>query len=98
MTTITPAMAAHVLYHFDEGGIRAGSFTVRLVDLICHADPANRARLALGFGGYVAAVDLAQNRVGGISVLRSIAAEFGTDPSEIPVKVEITLTRTEPTR
>jgi hypothetical protein len=77
MTTITPAIAAHVLHHFDGGGIRAGSFTVRLVELITHADPTNRARLALGFGGYVTAVSLAQHDFDGMTELRRIAAEFG---------------------
>jgi hypothetical protein len=79
MITITPAIAAHILHHFDAGGIRAGSFTVRLVDLITHADPTNRARLALGFPGYVAAVDLAQNDLDGMTELRRIAATFGRE-------------------
>jgi hypothetical protein len=79
MTKITPTIAVHVLHHFDAGGIRAGSFTVRLVDLIAHADPTNRAKLALGFGGYVAAVDLAQNRNNGIAELQAIAYGFGLE-------------------
>lgn len=77
MTTITPAIAAHVLHHFDGDGIRAGSFTVRLIELITHADPTNRAKLALGFPGYVAGVDLAQNDLDGMTELGRIAADFG---------------------
>jgi len=87
MTTITPAMAAHVLHHFGGGGVRAGSFTVRLIELITHADPTNRARLALGFPGYVAAVDIAQNTLGGTEHLRFIAREFGA----VPIEATITL-------
>lgn len=80
MNEITPSIAAHVLHHFgDPAGIRAGSFIVRLVDLITHADPINQARLALGFPGYVAGVDLAQNHVTGIAELRTIAARFGQE-------------------
>ncbi len=80
--TITPTIAAHVLHHFDAGGIRAGSFIVRLIDLIAHADPANRSKLALGFPGYVNAVELAQNRGSGITNLLSIAFQgFGPHPT-----------------
>jgi len=84
MIEITPTMAAHVLHHFDGGGIRAGSFTVRLVELITHADPSNRARLALGFPGYVAAVNLAQHSLGGMTELRRIAGQFGATEASMP--------------
>lgn len=75
MTTITPTIAMHVLYHFGEGGIRAGSFTTRLIDLIAHADPGNQNRLGAGFPGYVHAVYVAQNRETGIAELKAIAAQ-----------------------
>lgn len=75
MNSITPTIAAHVLHHFGEpAGIAAGSFTRQLITTITKADPFNRARLALGFPGYVAAVDLAQNRTDGITELRTITA------------------------
>lgn len=89
MTTITPTIAAHVLHHFGEGGIRAGSFTVRLVDLIAHADPGNQTRLGLGFPGYVHAVYIAQNRETGIAELRAIAAQERLE--DAPISAEITL-------
>ncbi len=72
-TVITPATARHVLWHFGEGGHPAGSFTERLLDLICRADPTHAARLALGFPGEVAAVHLAQNNPTGIEQLQAIA-------------------------
>jgi len=92
MATITPVIAAHVLHHFDGGGIRAGSFTVRLVELITHADPINRALLGVGFPGYVAAVNLAQHSLGGMTELRRIAAEFGAVPIEATITLKDDLT------
>lgn len=71
-TQVTPDIAAHVLAHFDSGGYEAGSFTRRLIDLIDRADPSNRARLALGFPGYVEAVTLASQMPNGVAVLTSV--------------------------
>ncbi|QXN74277.1 hypothetical protein SEA_OBLADI_61 [Gordonia phage ObLaDi] len=70
---ITPEQAAHVLAHFGEGGVPAGTFTADLIALIGHADPRNTTLLALGFPGYVQAVWLAQNRTDGIERLRAIS-------------------------
>lgn len=70
---ITAIEASHVLAHFGAGGYPAGSFTRTLIRATTAADPANRARLALGFPGYVAAVDLAQNDPAGIAKLQAIA-------------------------
>lgn len=71
---VTEAIAAHVLFHFGAGGYEAGSFTMRLIELIARADPGNRALLGLGFPGYVAAVGLADRTTDGIAVLQKIAA------------------------
>lgn len=71
---ITREEAGHVLAHFGAGGMVGGAFSMDLVMLIARADPTNRARLALGFPGYVAAVHLAQNVEGGTAKLQRIAA------------------------
>lgn len=73
LSDVTPEMARHVLWHFGEGGHRAGSFTTALIELIARADPANRHRMGLGFPEYAAAVAVAQNDGGGIAQLRHIA-------------------------
>lgn len=53
---ITPVVANHVLHHYGRGGYQAGSFTRQLITTIAAADLENRARLALGFPEYTAAV------------------------------------------
>lgn len=59
--TITPDIAGQVLWHFGSPqGRRPGSFAQALLLAITAADPTNQARLALGFPGYVAAVQMAQ--------------------------------------
>ena len=72
----TPLEAAHVLAHYGEGGIAAGGFTMALIAVIVRADPGNRARLALGFPGYVAAVQVADGDLAGIARLREIAGNL----------------------
>ena len=72
----TPLEAAHVLAHYGEGGIAAGGFTMALIAVIVRADPGNRARLALGFPGYVAAVQVADGDLSGIARLREIAGNL----------------------
>jgi hypothetical protein len=72
---ITAQEARHVLAHFGlSGGYPAGAFTRTLIEAMTRADQGNLARLALGFPGYAAAVQLAQNDFGGADVLRGIAA------------------------
>lgn len=61
------------LFAFDSGGYRAGSFTTVLIEAIQRADVANRAKLALGFPGYVTAVTWAMDDLGGIDRLREVA-------------------------
>ena len=69
----TAAEASHVLWHFDQraGAMEPGSFTRSLLETIGRADPINRARLAAGFPGYVAAYLLGE--LGGFDTLREIA-------------------------
>ncbi|WP_392971011.1 hypothetical protein [Streptomyces sp. LN245] len=73
--TITPDVAAHVLFHYGrEGGYQAGSFTTALLTAMGTADPTNLARLAAAFPGYVAAVTFIQYDPDGVSYLQDIAA------------------------
>lgn len=71
-STITPDMARHVLCHFGEGGHRAGSFTMLLIELIARADVVNQAKLYTAYPGYVTATVLAQSHEDGIARLRAI--------------------------
>ncbi|SNS59079.1 hypothetical protein [Rhodococcoides kyotonense] len=72
---ITPEIANQVLHHFNPSdGYPAGGFVTDLIALISKADPRNKARLAIGFGGHVQAVLLAQEEVDGIDRLKYIAA------------------------
>lgn len=73
MSDPTPKQAAHVLFAFGSGGYRAGSFTSTLIEAIRRADPQNRAKLALGFPGYVTAVTWAIDDPLGIDRLRRVA-------------------------
>lgn len=67
----TPVEAAHVLYVMNgQERMQPGSFTTTLIDAIAKADPINKGRLARGFPGYVAAVDIYQNEPRGVEVLR----------------------------
>jgi hypothetical protein len=79
--TITPDQAAHVLFHYGAGGMEAGSFTRALIALIARADTSNKARLALGFPGYVAAVILAADTSTGVEQLLLQTARKTTGPT-----------------
>ncbi|MGH3813434.1 MAG: hypothetical protein ACRDUV_13430 [Pseudonocardiaceae bacterium] len=71
---ITPDIAGQVLWYYGEvsGARRPGSFASALLAAIAAADPGNQARLALGFPGYVVAVQTIQ-RPDGVEELRDIA-------------------------
>lgn len=74
-TVITADIAGQVLWHFGidtPGRRRPGSFSAALLAAIAAADPGNQARLALGFPGYVVAVQTIQ-RPDGVEELRDIA-------------------------
>lgn len=72
---ITPEIANQVLHYYDSSqGYPAGGFMHDLIALIGKADPRNKARLAIGFGGYVQAVILAQEETDGMDRLQVIAA------------------------
>ncbi|MEV4174040.1 hypothetical protein [Nonomuraea sp. NPDC049709] len=71
-------VAAHVLGHFGcPGGWLAGSFKRTLILAIAQADFVNRARLAMTFPDYAAAVELAQNADDGVVRLQAIVARGG---------------------
>lgn len=73
--TITPDVAAHVLFHYGrDGGYQAGSFTTNLLNAMGTADPGNLDRLATGFPEYVAAVTAIQYDPNGVQRLQDIAA------------------------
>jgi hypothetical protein len=77
--TITPHMAAHVLHHYGAGGYEPGSFIKGLIAVIARADLVNRERMALGFPGYVAGVNLADRTPNGIEILGKCAAQEARD-------------------
>lgn len=68
---ITTEIAAHVVWHFDGTALEPGTFTKHLINTIATADSSNRAKLAKGFPGHVAAVYFAQSVDGGIEYLRA---------------------------
>lgn len=71
--TITPDVAAHVLFHYGrDGGYQAGSFTTALLNAMGTADPANLDRLAAGFPEYVAAVTAIHYDPDGVERLQRI--------------------------
>lgn len=75
-TQISDEEANHVLYVITRGraGYEPGSFSTRLIDTVFAADPNNRRKLAAGFPGYVAAVQLYQLVTDGMQRLSDIAA------------------------
>jgi hypothetical protein len=79
---ITPTIAAHVLWHFDGevAGLEPGSFVAHLLRAIAAADPTNREGLALGFPGYVHAVDLASKHPQGLYLLSQIVGGNDAPP------------------
>ncbi|WP_344568984.1 hypothetical protein [Streptomyces axinellae] len=76
--TITPTVAAHVLWMFDRGGYPPGTFIQRLLRAWDCADEGNAARLEMAYPEYGAAVNAAQHDPGGIARLQRIAEE-GTE-------------------
>lgn len=74
---ITAHIAHQVLWQFgqaeDRIGYRPGGFHGALLYAIAKADTTNRARLAQGFPGYVAAVDLIEDHLDGVARLIAIA-------------------------
>lgn len=70
--------AQHVLYLLDgdrEVGQEPGGFTEMIIRAACHADEENLAKLSLGFGAIVTAVDMYKNKLGGIDTLRRLASK-----------------------
>ena len=71
--TITPETANHVLWHFGRGGYQPGSFTQKLLELICAADLDNKAKLAQIFPEYVHCVLAMEYDPDGVAQLQGIA-------------------------
>lgn len=95
--------AAHVLWHYGpdvSGGRQAamepGSFVSTLIRAIALADPVNKARLYLGFPGYVAASALIENQPGGAARLVAVARGEELDWNHPNIVVD--LIGTEPLR
>ena len=77
---ITKEIARDVLGHFVvEGGCSPGGFTSALRIGVGKADTMNRELLALGFPGYVAAMDLAQKEDTGIEQLQALVGVRSND-------------------
>lgn len=75
--SISAEDARHVLWHFGHpDGWRPGTFTERLITAAACADLYNLGRLATGFPGIAAAVNIMQTRRGGVDELRRIAGSL----------------------
>ncbi|MEU4511719.1 hypothetical protein AB0G05_19685 [Nonomuraea wenchangensis] len=75
---ITPAIAAHVLFHFGRGGVPGPLFYRRLLTTIEVGSADQRAALTLAFPGWVKAFELAADRdSGGPSRLVRLARAGG---------------------
>lgn len=83
LSGITAAQARHVLAHFGEGGYRAGSFTMSLIETIARADVQNKALLREVYPAYVDAVWIAQNERDGCAQLKEIAEDPCSDAQRI---------------
>jgi hypothetical protein len=83
LSGITQVQARHVLAHFGEGGYRAGTFTMSLIETIARADPPNKARLREVYPAYVDAVWIAQNELDGCAQLKEIADDPRTDAQRV---------------
>lgn len=82
VTVVEENDANNALWHFFPKGTglrEPGSFIQALVTAIAAADPHNQARLAYGFPGLVAAVQMLQGATEGTNRLRGI---LGLDPVE----------------
>ena len=74
---ITPTDARDLLGYFNlEGGVEPSGFKHQLITAIICADPENRARLALGFPGLVAAFESQDETTASIERLRVIARGY----------------------
>lgn len=64
-----------VLWHYDRtpGALEPGGFVQALVAAMDKADPENLRRLAYGFPGHAAAVQIAKGHPAGIDRLRALA-------------------------
>ncbi len=69
---IPSEVAAHVLWHENQGGYPAGSFTTKLLAAWANADYENAARLAAGWPEYAAALNML-GTPGGVKQLRALA-------------------------
>lgn len=74
MIPVSSEEARAVLWFFSEdGGLEPGSFGVALIKAIARADRFNRAKLGMGFPGYVEAYRRAIEDIDGITTLQTIA-------------------------
>ncbi|MFE2640836.1 hypothetical protein ACFXKF_40000 [Streptomyces scopuliridis] len=70
---ITTDIAGNVLWQEGKGGYPADNFVGQLLSAWWAADHDNAARLATGFPGHAAAIELL-SQPGGVDRLRSLAA------------------------
>jgi hypothetical protein len=76
---IPPMVAMHVLFHFGQGGVEAGSFFAQLLRLMGAADRTNMAKLWKAFPEYGQAFFVGANEPDGIETLQGIAAQVSGD-------------------
>lgn len=69
---MSPKVARHVLWVFDNGGIQPGHFITALLEAWRFADTGNSVRLANAFPDYGIAIELARDQYG-ITALHRIA-------------------------
>lgn len=70
--------AGHVAHFYDHReGYQPGSFITALIKTIAAADPSNRARLALGFPGYVGAMTACTDHPGGLARVVELSRRRG---------------------
>jgi hypothetical protein len=73
ISELTEEDVMHVLYYYNAGGYRAGSFTTHLIEALDSADNINMARMKAAYPSLVKCVQLAKNDPEGITKLKEVA-------------------------
>lgn len=82
LAAVDATSAAHVLGALGEpGGMVPGSFTTKLIEAACVADPGNLDRLRGPFPGLIAAVYVYKYTPSGPALLREIVARSLSRPT-----------------
>lgn len=81
-TTITPEVAAHVLWHYNGTGYRPGTYTRNLIATLAAADHHNLRRLAHVVPDYAEAVRLATQEPDGLDQLQALLRAQAGEPND----------------